>query len=372
VYELVEAAQLFVRMGREPDAVLLLTTLLDRGHACSYETPNILRALAALTTPADLLAALGRCELVLAQELNNPDLDYAGTHLQLWSCLDELSARPDKTLLWHIVLNEKIYLGSRLEACALLVRNDAHSAPEARAAAHRLFEQAVIGNPSEALAHTAALEQCGLGREVSAQIEQSIADATLDPSGLRKLADILENRGEHGRAEDCLKRARALDPKESMDFWQQQTVERIEGQERRWELVRERLCDEGEELYERLEYARDLVSENGDQQAWRLLVDTLRSPSMDAESRLHAAELLDEFELRDLLRETTNELQRDTSLDDYWIGDFLLRVGRKREAAAALERAITTCPKNYNQQIAARLADLRADSLLFRLETAQA
>lgn len=370
-HEFLEAARLFVKMGREPDAVLFLTTLLDQGHACSYETPHILRALAAVATSADLRIVLGQCEVALAQELDDPDLDYVGAHLQLWLCLDELSADADKALLWQIVLNEKVYLGSRLEACALLVGRDARSASEARATARRLFEQTVVENRSEALAHAATFGQCGLGGEVSALIERSIGDAALDPPALRNLAEILQRRGERIRAEDCLKRARALDPKEPVHFLQQRIVESIEGRECCWELLRERFCDGGEELYERLEYARDLVDGNGDQQAWRLLIDTLGSPSVDVGTRLRAAELLDELELRDLPREVANELRCAPDVDDYWIGDFLLRIGRKRDAAVSFERAITTCPKDYAHQIAARLADLRADSLLFRLETAE-
>jgi tetratricopeptide (TPR) repeat protein len=370
-HELIEAARLFVKMERKTDAVLLLTTLLDLGHACSDETPDILRVLAAVATPADLRVVLGRCELALAQEVDDPDLYYAGAHLQLWSCLDELSAGADKTLLQKIFLNEKVYLGSRLEACALLARIDTRSTLEARAAARRLFERAVVSNLSEALAHTAAFEQCGLGSEVSALIERSIGDAALDPAALRNLADILQRRGENGRAEDCLKRARALDPKEPIYFPRKQTIESVEGQEQYLGLLRERFCDEAEELYERLEYARDLVEGNGDQQAWRFLIDTLRNPAADTGTRLRAAELLDELDLRDLPREAANELRHDPLIDDYWIGDFLLRIGRKRDAAVSFERAIKTCPRDYAHQIAARLADLRANSLLFQLETAE-
>jgi hypothetical protein len=57
-------------------------------------------------------------------------------------------------------------------------------------------------------------------------------------------------------------------------------------------------------------------------------------------------------------------------LDDYWAGDVLLRYGDKAEALARIRRAITTCPRNYRDQIARRLADLQALNLLEELDQA--
>lgn len=101
----------------------------------------------------------------------------------------------------------------------------------------------------------------------------------------------------------------------------------------------------------------------------QLILATLYDPGIDVATRLRALEVLDELEFRAIPRAMIDNLRQDPEADDYWIGDFLLRVGRKADALAALEKAIETCPDGYEAQISYRLADLQAASLLTALES---
>lgn len=151
-------------------------------------------------------------------------------------------------------------------------------------------------------------------------------------------------------------------------YLHRQLVETVEGKDDLQSALADRLKDDNEELYSRLEYARDLVSDPGSRPAMRLILATLYDPDIDVTTRLRALEVLDEMEFRAIPRSMIDDLRQDPEADDYWIGDFLLRVGRKADALVTLERAIETCPDGYEAQISYRLADLRATCLLTALE----
>lgn len=133
-----------------------------------------------------------------------------------------------------------------------------------------------------------------------------------------------------------------------------------------------------------LDAVRGLAKLGDRNRAIRTAYQLAKTPKVSPETRIRAArtlgdidehrwsvralEVLDELEFRAIPRAMIDNLLQDPEADDYWIGDFLLRVGRKADALAALEKAIETCPDSYEAQISYRLADLRAAGLLTALE----
>ena len=57
-------------------------------------------------------------------------------------------------------------------------------------------------------------------------------------------------------------------------------------------------------------------------------------------------------------------------IDDYWAGDALLYFGKKAEALERFRKAIESCPREYRDQIARKLAELQAGALLAELNEA--
>jgi hypothetical protein len=114
--------------------------------------------------------------------------------------------------------------------------------------------------------------------------------------------------------------------------------------------------------------ARDLVSKYGDKEALQLILVTARDADADPHDRLQAIEVLEELDYRDLPRQLLSEIITDSELDDYWVGDLLLRFGDKAQALERFRRAIKSCPSEYRDQIARRLADLQAIDLLKELD----
>jgi tetratricopeptide (TPR) repeat protein len=112
-----------------------------------------------------------------------------------------------------------------------------------------------------------------------------------------------------------------------------------------------------------------LIETTGDRTALRLLRETLDDASNDLMDRLRALEILDGCGFRQVARTVIDELRDHPEPDDYWIGDQLLRQGRKVEALAAFEQAISSSPDGYEYQISGRLAELGAVDLLQRLST---
>ena len=367
-YALLDAARLLNSSDRRGDAVSLLVFMLDGSHASSFETPSIISALAELTTPEVLHQALGRCEATLLAALDDDKLEYAGGWLRTWSALEEhlkISHEP----LWQIARNDRIYLGDRLEACERLQRLESEGNQRTKTIVAEIFEREVSRDHCKILSNAAAFERCGLEAEISTLVERLVEDPALDAPTLRGLAGILYARSETERAQNCLEQARALDPDEmNLGYFHHQLVETIEGKGGLQSALADRLWDDKEELYLRLDHARDLASDPGSRPAMRLILATLYDPGIDVTTRLRALEVLNELEFRAIPRFMIDDLRQDPEANDYWIADFLLRLGRKADALAALEKAIETCPDGYETQISYRLADLRAEDLLTTLE----
>ena len=113
-----------------------------------------------------------------------------------------------------------------------------------------------------------------------------------------------------------------------------------------------------------------MVSEYGDRQALKLIFETAYDERLDPNDRLHAIEMMDELGYREIPLKLLPSILAHSEVDDYWAGDVLLGFGNKAEALDRFRKAIKSCPRDYRDQIARRLADLQAVSLLEELNKA--
>jgi predicted negative regulator of RcsB-dependent stress response len=118
---------------------------------------------------------------------------------------------------------------------------------------------------------------------------------------------------------------------------------------------------------DRLLDARDMVSGYGDRRALKLIFDAANDEQLDPNDRLQAIDVMRELEYRDIPLKLLPSILVHPEVDDYWAGDVLLGFGKKAEALERFRRAIKSCPRHYRDQIARKLADLQAVTLLEEL-----
>jgi len=114
-------------------------------------------------------------------------------------------------------------------------------------------------------------------------------------------------------------------------------------------------------LFNRLLEARDLVEKFGNRAAIELILHVAQDSNADPDDRLQTLDVLNTLGYRQLPRVVIDEISSHCEIDDYWLGDFLLRLGRNREALDCFRKAVSTRPKEYREQIVEGLATLLAE-----------
>jgi tetratricopeptide (TPR) repeat protein len=193
--------------------------------------------------------------------------------------------------------------------------------------------------------------------------------ADLNSQQRRKLANLLYQSGETKNAKTMLDAIADVDQGFGY-IWssEEKIISELQGEEQLEKILARRAFDKIEAPSDHILGARDLVSKFGDKRALRIIFDTSTNPDADVGNRLEAIEVLDELGYRALSRSLIHQVMDAPDVDDWWIGDQLLRFGNKVEALERFKRSIKTCPKNYRDQIARRLAELQAVEALEMLE----
>ena len=143
----------------------------------------------------------------------------------------------------------------------------------------------------------------------------------------------------------------------------------LQGEERLEEALTKRAFDGMEEPSDNLLEMRELVSNFGDKRALQIIISAGSDLNADTNGRLDAIEALDELGYRALSRSLMDEVKDRSDADDWWVGDLLLRFGRKADALKYFERSIVTCPESHRDQIARSLAELQAVEALEMLRS---
>jgi len=365
----IEAAELLAQIGFAEHSVRFLRDIMSLID--TYTLPEALNALERIASKSEARQAAGKILPTLVREAHDPK-----TYVSSWRSLFEQFLTKgwsaDLTPLFAIANDPSRRLHDRAEAAHLIYRYAPSdpSAGLALKAQHILIDLLSSGDaPIDAVVSLIEIARsCDLKLQAMHAFEKMTALTNLEPKDYLGLAKLAYEMGDRDRARRFLEQISPGD--EAAVFlapWDERTVREVQGDDRLKRMRTARVFDERVPVVDRLFDARDAALEDGDQRAIRLILDTARDGQFDPNDRLHAIEVLEELGYRQIPTDLLPSVLAHEDVDDFWAGDMLLRLGGKEEALERFRRAIKTCPLEYRDQIARRLADLQAVRLLEEL-----
>ncbi|MBV8754353.1 MAG: NACHT domain-containing protein [Hyphomicrobiales bacterium] len=367
----VEAAQLLAKLGEHESAVAFLWRLV--GVASYHDITDILECIDRLAGADEAKRAALQLQREIVAEPEDPRSGYMGMWREVFELFLTKRWIADLHPLLIVARDSSKLLSDRAGAATAIYRNRSFDASgDWGAVAHQiLVELSKDRNLSvrDRVGLIDALKSCELEAEAEEQIKSMQESRKLDLEDRLALAEWLFNRGEGKRARGLLDEI--TDAERVGGYFGpggERVIEELQGAEAVRQIQALRAFNEQESISERLLEARDMVEECGNREALRLILNTARGQYGDSNDRLWAIDTMEELDYRAFPREMLPEIIVDPDIDQYWAGDLLLRFGDKAGALERLRRAITSCPESYHGQIARRLADLQAVSLLEQLK----
>lgn len=395
-----ERASYFLREAlRSPDIVitncgdqqLILEAAESLAQIDSAEhTINFLHRMLRLADTHYLLETLNAIELIAGESearqaaigilpnLMREAYDSTETYMGYWRLLFEhfliKGWSADLSPLLAVASNSSRWLGDRGQAASLIYKYaSCDRSVDWRSRAKNILIDLLSARDApidELVSLIQIARSCNLESHAIRVFDEMAALTNLkskDYLALAKLAYELDDRDETRR---LLEQIPVEDETEIfLSPWDERIIREIQGNDRLNRIRAARAFDEQAPAIDRLFDARDLALEDGNRRAIQLIFDTARNEQADSNDRLHAIEVLEELGYRQIPIDLLPSVLNDNDIDDFWAGDILLRLGgSKEEALERFRRAIKTCPPEYRDQIASKLADLQAVSLLRELD----
>ena len=278
----------------------------------------------------------------------------------------------DMGQLHDVMRSPVVAMRDRISAASALYGNAAHDITRDWKATARGWLEAcgdrIELSPGERLALIRELTACGSMGRARAQIERLIEASGLTAEEQCTLAGLLYESGDHGRARQVLDGIADRELARSyLGRSQERMIIHLLGDERLQAIKASRVSDDQDDIVDRLWGAQEAVSKYGDRVGLKLIFDTARDPREYINDRLHAIETLLGLGYRKVPTEILPEILSHPEVDHWWSGELLLNLGDTARALDLFRRAIQSAPRGYRDQIACRLAELQAVSLLEEL-----
>ena len=367
-----QTSRLLADLGRKAEAIGLLSRYREYGSW--YDVRDLVETVKDIDT-AEVETIAQKLVTELEEELANPGQYGVWMLLRAADFLLAEGWMTSLNSLRTIALDASRSVSERAEASALLVRHGEAELGDYRSAAiGRSVVKKLALDPSITIKDrsklASKLQEVGspvqaeeLVRELHESPDQSVEGRLEIAHAFRELGRLDEARATLADLDEGEDVRAGLSPLDDYLFRDIQDKSRHEA------ILKGRVFDEKRPTYERLLDARELVDKYGHREALELIMNAAKDRDADPDLRLEAASVLDELGYRELPRQVLAEIEGAQGLDDFWMGDTLLRFGDKSKARAFLARSIASAPDGYRDQIARGLADLNAKELIMELNS---
>lgn len=370
---ILEAAESLAQIGSAEHSVRFLHKVLRLID--THTLPEALNALERIAGESDAQQAASEILPNLVREAHDPKEVYMDSWRSLFEQFLSKGWNSDLAPLLAVASNPSRRLRDRGEAAHLIYKYaSCDRSADWRSKAKKLLVDLLNTRdaPIDALVDLIQIARsCDLKPQALRVFEEISALTSLKSEDYRALAGLAYEIGDREEAKRLLEQVPPEDESAILLApWDERIIREIQGDDRLKRMRTARALDERVPVVDRLFDARDVALEDGNRRAIQLIFDTACNQRLNPNERLHAIEVLEELGFRQIPTDLLPSVLDHEDVDDFWAGDIVLRLRSKKEALERFRRAIKTCPPEYRDQIARKLADLQAVRLLEELDDA--